>query len=79
MWSSIKNMWHPFKKVRLEPVKISSDESSQLNINPVLNKEIEKAQLRSLKARTEITMIYDRLSEGAVSKLKGGPKYVSFP
>lgn len=64
-------MWHPFRKIRLEPKHIERSSDSQLYVNPDIQKETEIAQLRSLKARTEIKMIYERLSEEALSKIKG--------
>jgi hypothetical protein len=64
-------MWHPFKKVTLEAVIKNTSEvtSSPVEIN--IPEEVETAQLRSLKARTEISMIYERMAEGALAKLKG--------
>jgi hypothetical protein len=62
-------MWHPFKKVILEPITENNIDVPQPIVT--LPTEVEKAQLRSLKARTEITMIYERMAENALVKLKG--------
>ena len=64
-------MWNPFRKVHLEPKVLTGITIDTYEINPEIQKETEIAQLRSLKARIEIKMIYERLSEEALSKIKG--------
>lgn len=64
-------MWHPFKKFHLDRSKLVNSTNDTYEINPEIKKETEIAQLRSLKARTEIKMIYENLSEQALNKIKG--------
>ena len=64
-------MWHPFKKVTLTNVTQNSKDVTLPEASIKISDETEKAQLRSLKARTEISMIYERMAENALAKLKG--------
>lgn len=68
MWK----FWNPFRKYKLEP-KIPSEPMINISmvINPTIKSETEQYQLRSLKARTEITMTYERVAEEALNKYKG--------
>lgn len=68
-------MWNPFRKVKMEPVLPSSDVKPAIGpetIDPVYKAEVEQAQLRSLLARTQISMIHERLAENALYQLRGG-------
>ena len=68
-------MWNPFRKVRMEPVVPSNDVKPAIGpetTDPVYKAEVEQAQLRSLLARTQISMIHEHLAEKALYQLRGG-------
>ena len=67
-------MWHPFKRVTLEAVTKNESDISVPAQKIKLSDEIQTAQLRSLKARTEISMIYERMAESALANLKGNTR-----
>ncbi len=60
-------MWNPFKKITLEPINKTNNNHCAIQ----LSEDTEKAQLRSLKARIEITMLYEQLAEKALIGIKG--------
>lgn len=64
-------MWNPFRKHRIRPVLIDEVDPAA-SLNPSVEIEIERQQLRSLTARVQISMIHDRLAEEALCKIKGG-------
>lgn len=71
-------MWHPFKKVTLEAVRKNEPKATIPEPDIEISEELEKAQLRSLKARTEISMIYERMAENALQKLKGSTRAANY-
>lgn len=71
-------MWHPFKKVTLEAVTKNEPKVTIPEPDIEISEELEKAQLRSLKARTEISMIYERMAENALQKLKGSTRAANY-
>lgn len=71
------NLWHPFKKVSLEAVPKEEINIKSVSDNLNISDDIDRAQLRSLKARTEITMIYERLADNAIQNLKA-KEHVSY-
>ena len=69
-------LWNPFRKVRMAPVVPSSDVKPAIGpetTDPVYMAEVEQAQLRSLLARTQISMIHESLAERALRQIQGGP------
>lgn len=64
-------MWNPFKSVKLKPVTVNHSDTIKNNPDIKLSPDVEKAQLRSLKAKTEITMIYEQLARKALLSMKG--------
>ena len=68
-------MWNPFRRVRLEPVIPSKDvkpASGPETTDPVYMAEVERAKLRSLLARTQISMIHEQLAQSALCHIRGG-------
>ena len=68
-------MWNPFRSVKLQPVIPSSDVKpapGPETTDPVHKAEVERAQLRSLLARTQISIIHEALAERALSHIRGG-------
>ena len=68
-------MWNPFKIIKLKPVIPSKDvkpASGPETTDPVYMAEVERAQLRSLLARTQITMIHEQLAQSALCHIRGG-------
>lgn len=67
-------MWNPFRRVDLKPV------ISQSEIKPAVGPETEDAdyrgeletlKLRSLLAKTQITMIHEQLASSALCHMRG--------
>ena len=68
-------MWNPFRNVKLEPVIPSKDvkpASGPETTDPVYMAEVERAKLRSLLARTQISMIHETLATKALCHIRGG-------
>ena len=68
-------MWNPFRNVKLEPVIPSKDvkpASGPETTDPVYMAEVERAKLRSLLARTQISMIHETLATRALCNIRGG-------
>ena len=68
-------MWNPFRSVKLQPVIPSSDVKpapGPETTDPVYKAEVERAQLRSLLAKTQISMIHEALAERALCHIRGG-------
>ena len=68
-------MWNPFRNVKLEPVIPSKDvkpSSGPETTDPVYMAEVERAKLRSLLARTQISMIHETLATRALCHIRGG-------
>ena len=68
-------MWNPFKIIKLKPVIPSKDvkpASGPETTDPVYMAEVENAQLRSLLARKQITMIHEQLAQSALCHIRGG-------
>lgn len=68
-------MWNPFRTVRLTPVIPSQDVKPALDeetTNDVYKAEVERAKLRSLLARTQISMIHEGLAARALCSIRGG-------
>lgn len=68
-------MWNPFRSVRLEPVLSATDTKPAADpetLDPVYKAEVERAQLRSLLARTQISMIHESLATRALCHIRGG-------
>lgn len=68
-------MWNPFRNVKLEPVIPSKDvkpASGPETTDPVYMAEVERAKLRSLLARTQISMIHETLAIRALCHIRGG-------
>ena len=67
-------MWNQFKIIKLKPVIPSKDvkpASGPETTDPVYMAEVERAQLRSLLARTQITMIHEQLAQSALCHIRG--------
>ena len=62
-------IWNPFKRVKLKPVLPTVATTD--NPDPVYQAEVERAQLRSLLARTQITMIHETLAARALCHYQG--------
>lgn len=69
--------WNPFARVELAPVIPAADE----DVTPAIGSEttddqyrneLEGVQLRSLLARTQITMIHESLAVRSLNQLRGG-------
>ena len=68
-------MWNPFRNVKLEPVIPSKNvkpASGPETTDPVYMAEVERAKLRSLLARTQISMIHETLATRALCHIRGG-------
>ena len=68
-------MWNPFRNVKLEPVIPSKDvkpASGPETTDPVYMAEVGRAKLRSLLARTQISMIHETLATRALCHIRGG-------
>ncbi len=62
-------MWNPFRRYTIQPQEsaIVAEE-----LDNVIKPETERALLQSLRARNEVTSIYERLSGEALHDLRGG-------
>lgn len=70
-------MWNPFSRVTLAAVTPSQDvkpADGPEKSDPFFKAQMEQAQLRTLLAHTEITMIHDALASRALHHLRGGSK-----
>ena len=70
MWQAL----NPFRRVTLEPVVPAKDiqpAQGRETLDPVYRQLMEGAQLRSLAARTKISMIHESLAERALGQMKG--------
>lgn len=68
-------MWNPFRSVKLEAVLPSTDTKPAVGpetTDPVYKAEVERAQLRSLLARTQISMLHETLATRALCQIRGG-------
>lgn len=68
-------MWNPFRSVKLQPVLPSTDVKPAVGTettDPVYKSEVERAQLRSLLARTQISMLHETLATKALCQIRGG-------
>ena len=68
-------MWNPFKRVQLEPIlpaENTQPASGPETTDPVYMAEVERAKLRSLLARTQISMIHETLATRALCHIRGG-------
>lgn len=68
-------MWNPFKSVKLEPVLPAKDVKAATGpetTDPAYVAEVERSKLRSLLARTQITMIHETLAERSLLHMRGG-------
>lgn len=68
-------MWNPFKSVKLEPVLPNQDVKASIGretLDPAYVAEVERSKLRSLLARTQISMIHETLAERSLIHMRGG-------
>lgn len=68
-------MWNPFRTVKLEAVIPSADTKPAVGTettDPVYMADIERSRLRSLLARTQITMMHETLAAKALCQYRGG-------
>lgn len=68
-------MWNPFRSVKLEPVIPSQDVKAAIGpetTDPAYVAEVERSKMRSLLARTQITMIHEMLAERSLFHMRGG-------
>lgn len=68
-------MWNPFQRVKLTAVIPKKDIKPAVGpetIDPVYRAEIEKAQSRSLLARSQIALIHETLAQKALDHMRGG-------
>lgn len=68
-------MWNPFRSVKLEPVVPAQNVEAAIGpekTDPAYVAEVERSKLRSLLARTQITMIHETLAERSLSHMRGG-------
>ena len=75
-------MWNPFRNVKLEPVIPSKDvkpASGPETTDPVYMAELKRAKLRSLLARTQISMIHEQLAQSALMASEPTEIGSSFP
>lgn len=65
-------MWNPFRSPKLAPV-ISQEKTipAKGSETPEYRAALDKAQLRSLLARTQINMIQENLASRALSQMRG--------
>ena len=68
-------MWNPFRSVKLEPVVPAQEVKAALGpetTDPAYVAEVERSKMRSLLARTQITMIHETLAERSLFHMRGG-------
>lgn len=68
-------MWNPFRSVKLSPVVPATDvkpAQGPETTDPVYKAEVDRAQMRSLLARTQISMIHETLATRALCNIRGG-------
>lgn len=68
-------MWNPFRSVKLEPVVPSQEVKAAVGpetTDPAYVAEVERSKMRSLLARTQITMIHETLAERSLFHMRGG-------
>lgn len=68
-------MWNPFRSVKLEPVVPAHEVKAALGpekTDPAYVAEVERSKMRSLLARTQISMIHETLAERSLSHMRGG-------
>ena len=68
-------MWNPFRSVKLEPVVPSQEVKAAIGpekTDPAYVAEVERSKMRSLLARTQITMIHETLAERSLFHMRGG-------
>ena len=68
-------MWNPFRSVKLKPIVPSSNIQPAVGpetTDPEYRNQVETAQLRSLSARTQISMIHEHLASQALVHIRGG-------
>lgn len=65
-------MWNPFRGPKLTPVLASDEvEAAKGSESAEYRVALEQAQMRSLLARTQITMIHENLAGRALAQMKG--------
>jgi hypothetical protein len=65
-------VWNPFRGPKLAAVVIDDETTpAESAENPAYRDELEKVQMRSLLARTQITMIQESLANRALAQLRG--------
>lgn len=65
-------MWNPFRGPKLTAVVASNDvEAAKGSESAEYREALEKAQMRSLLARTQISMIHESLADRALAQMKG--------
>lgn len=67
-------MWNPFRSVKLQPVIPSTDTQPAIGpetTDPAYVAEMERFKLRSLLARTQITMVHETLAERSLLHMRG--------
>ena len=68
-------MWNPFRSVKLEPVVPAQEVKAAIGsetTDPAYVAEVERSKMRSLLARTQITMIHETLAERSLFHMRGG-------
>ena len=68
-------MWNLFRSVKLEPVVPSQEVKAAIGpemTDPAYVAEVERSKMRSLLARTQITMIHETLAERSLFHMRGG-------
>ena len=68
-------MWNPFHSVKLEPVVPAKEVKPAVGpetTDPAYVAEVERSKMRSLLARTQISMIHETLAERSLCHMRGG-------
>ena len=68
-------MWNPFRSVKLEPVVPAKEVKPAVGpetTDPAYVAEVERSKMRSLLARTQISMIHETLAERSLFHMRGG-------
>lgn len=67
-------MWNPFRSVKLEPVVPAKEVKPAVGpetTDPAYVAEVERSKMRSLLARTQISMIHETLAERSLCHMRG--------
>lgn len=68
-------MWNPFRSVKLEPVVPAKEVKPAVGpetTDPAYVAEVERSKMRSLLARTQISMIHETLAERSLCHMRDG-------